>query len=210
MSAFDTLRTLGRTNIITVLKRLTILLSLLLASSVANRPLVQNDASERCRAAAAYAEHILARHARFNIVTVFSSDDELLDDVQVARRWFREPVDDEQAAIAAPPRALLRALASSESLSAVRECAAVAALLRARGVNFGPEAVAAATNVSGDTYHASIEGFSLPVIDRAGATAVLKARGASGMLAGGSFLYLLRRNGAGAWVVYGSAPLSIS
>ncbi len=171
------------------------------------------DTGEACAAALAFVEHELERSAIHKYAIVFSTDDVnfLAESVEEEPlEWEREGDVISNEIIPGPPKSLLRRLAAAGGRSAIAHCPSVTALLKARGIAFGPDAVAAAMDVEGETYRASIQSVSLPVVARSGNEAVLESSGLAGSFGGGGELHYLKRDERGVWRVIGGAGLWVS
>lgn len=182
-----------------------LLAAVLLLGSARSGPASKPDpAIAACDAATAFAEREIGRRKG---QLVFSPDSVGMGippgqaSYDFGRFEWNEPVSARK--VPPPPQALMAALYKLDSQSSISGCPSLRAMLDARHIGYGEQAVA----------HAQEKGWIVISMSMPAASeneAVFAEAEEMGPLNGSSDLYLLRRNTAGKWRVAGFSQLWIS
>lgn len=188
----------------------TALLAMVMAptSSLTAISVHQSSDDMRCEIALAYIETVLQGKSSKHFV--FSDEWESVSFPLTDRGWS---APERGVRISAPPSSLLAEAKKRGGRSAIKYCPSIQAKLNAAGISYGSKAVADVANtVKGRQlrYKMEIVGVSIPVISIDKTKAVLYSSQVSGSLAGGAYVYYMKRSTSGKWIVVGSKLVTVA
>lgn len=156
----------------------------------------------RCSVALAYIETVLSGERGKQLV--FSDERESVSYPLTAGGWS---VPEHGTRSPAPPSSLLAEARKRGGQSAVKYCPSIRARLSVAGIAYGSKAVADASKTARGRdfrYNVKIIGVSTPVVSDDKRKAVFYSSQVSGPLAGGAYVYYMKRSPLGKWIVVGS------